>query len=239
LEIAPAAINIAGGGIRRLEARAFDETGRALAVPAEAVRWEAAPEVGAIERDGTLRATAGTGSGVVTATLLGVQAAALVRVGTLLRPLDGFENGAIWTAATAPATVPGTVALVSDRARTGAKALKLAFDFTTTTATRAVYAKAVRPIGAPVALRLWLHGDPAGAWLRARLRDAGGQMHLVDFGRKLEPVAEWRELVASIPEGAPGPFTLDSIYLVQPDPLVKGKGAVYVDDLSAEYAAVD
>jgi hypothetical protein len=236
LEITPAGISVATGGTKRLEVRAYDESGRPLTVPAEAVRWEVAPEIGVIDADGTLRASDGRGRGTVVATLYGVRATSAVSVGTVVRPLDGFETSNSWTATTFPPAVPGTVTLASEHSRTGSKALKLTFDFSTTTATRAVYARAPRPIGTPLALRLWLQGDPAGAWLRARLRDAAGQVVTVDFGRNLEAIADWRELIAPIPDGTAGPLTLESIYVVQPDPTMQTHGEIYVDDLSAEYA---
>jgi len=239
LEITPGAINLASGSARRLEVRAYDEAGRPLLVPPDALRWEVTPEVGAMEADGTLRAVAGRARGTVVAQLLGTRATAEVSVGTFLRPLDDFENGTIWAASSVPAGVPGAVALAAGRARSGAKALKLSFDFTTTTATRAVYAQSGRPIGRPLALRLWFSGNAGGSWLRARLRGSDGQLHMIDFGRDLEPATDWRPLVASIPEEALGPLTLESIYVVQPDPAVQARGVVYVDDLVGEYAGVE
>ena len=59
---------------------------------------------------------------------------------------------------------------------------------------------------------------------------------MIDFGRDLEPSTDWRELVAPVPETALGPLTLESIYVVQPDPAVQKRGVVFVDDLVAEYA---
>ena len=42
-----------------------------------------------------------------------------------------------------------------------------------------------RVLGQPLALKLWVHGDGQGAWLRARIRDGKQNSHLLDLVRKV------------------------------------------------------
>ena len=64
-----------------------------------------------------------------------------------------------------------------------------------------------------IGLNLRVTGNGSGHWLRGRVRDANGQFHNIDFAQSVNFTT--RETVtATLPTDAPGPFTIDRIYMV-------------------------
>lgn len=224
------------GATRRFLARASDEAGRPLAIPPGAVVWECDLALGAIDAEGRLTAGQAPARGVVSATVLGLRASLTVTVGTVVCPIDSFEEPRGWSARTFPPGVVGAVESTSERPRSGARALRLRYDFTTGLGNRAVYVVTDREIGAPLALRLWVRGDGGGAWLRARLRDAHGTIHTLDFARRLEKCPDWQECRAVVPAGAVPPLRLEAIYLVETRPEARARGQILFDELAGDYA---
>jgi hypothetical protein len=223
------------GAAQRFTARAFDEAGRPLAIPPGAVAWECDPLLGAIDAEGRLAASAGPARGTVSAILLGVRTSVDVAVGSVERLIDDFEMPGGWRATTFPVEVVGSLAPTEERPHGGARALGLAYDFSRGAGNRAVYATLQRDLGAPLALRLWARGDGGGAWLRARLRDAKGISHTLEFTRALGLLPDWQEFRAPIPPAAVAPITLESLYLVETRATARGRGQVVLDDLICEY----
>jgi Phosphodiester glycosidase len=232
----PSLVHLSSGATQRFIARAAEESRRPLAIPPGAVTWSCDPAIGTIDGDGKLTCATTPARGTVTATLLGVRASVSVTVGSVDRPIDGFEGENLWRGSSVPPAVPGSVATTEERPHGGTHALRLRYDFRTVTTTRAVYAAAGRDLGAPLALRLWVRGDGGGAWLRARLRDARGTEQTITFARRLETSEEWRELRAAIPATAAAPLRLESIYLVETRPDAHTEGEIFLDDLVGEYA---
>jgi hypothetical protein len=148
------------------------------------------------------------------------------------RLLDDFETEGGWTVRTTAGT-PGTLSFTDGAARRGKRVLRLEYDLGAAGGTRAVYAQTAKPLGRPLALRLWVRGDGQGAWLRVRLRDAKNATHLVDLARKVD-WSDWREVRAAVPEGLAAPVTLDALYVVATDEETRPKGALLIDDLSVE-----
>ncbi len=214
--------------------RAYDREGHLLTLPA-GLRWEASPELGTVAADGTLLTGETAGRGTVTVTVNGVAATAQVEVAAgVAAALEDFENTMDWKARLLPAGTQGAVFVAQGKARSGRKALRLDYDFSTATGTRAVYALGSRVLGQPLALKLWVHGDGQGAWLRARIRDGKQNNHLLDLVRKVDWKDSWRELRLPISEDLPGPISLEAIYVVETDPNLKPKGTLLFDDLSVE-----
>ncbi|MFN3650303.1 MAG: phosphodiester glycosidase family protein [Armatimonadota bacterium] len=213
--------------------RAVDSRGRPLALPGE-VRWEATPELGTLAADGTLLTGEAAARGVVRALVNGVAGEAMVEVAVgAAKALDDFETDGAWKVQTAGGA-QGSVQISAGKARSGSRALRLEYDLTTGTGTRAVYALASRPLGQPLAFKLWVFGDGLGTWLRARLRDAKGASHLVDIARNVDWKDTWRELRVPLSEDLPGPISLEAVYVVEPDDTRKPKGALLIDDLTVE-----
>jgi hypothetical protein len=231
VEVQPAAPRVPAGKQVRFRVRAYSVTGRPLELPAQ-VEWAVTPEAGAIDASGLLTAGA-VGKGTAAVSINGVTASVPVEIsdGTP-RTVDDFENAADWKLSTA-AGAAGEVS-ASDTARTGRRALRLAYDFSEGTGTRAVYALAGRPLGSPFALRAWVYGDGQSAWLRARLRDAKGTAHVLDLARRVDWKDTWKELRVPISDTLPGPLTLEALYIVEADAARKPRGALLIDDLAVE-----
>ena len=106
------------------------------------------------------------GSTLVTITVQDEEAYLPIAVGLATEQVSGFEDPAAWTFWHYPSEVEGSMSFVEGRNGQG---LRLDYDFTTTTATRAVYALTESNIdlpGEPKYLGVWVKGDGKGAWLR-------------------------------------------------------------------------
>jgi hypothetical protein len=234
VEVRPGSARLGTGSQQAFQARAFASDGRPLALPAS-VSWQASAGLGTIDAMGTLLTAANPGLGTVSATLAGVSGSAQVEVReAAATALEDFEGGAEWKMRVSPAGTPAAVTAAGGTTHGGKKALRIEYDFTAGAGTRAVYAVAERPLGTPIALKVWVYGDGQGAWLRARVRDAAGTITTLDLARRVDWNGSWRELRAPISEDLPGPVTLESIYLVEADAARKPKGAILIDDLSIE-----
>lgn len=111
--------------------------------------------------------------------------------------------------------------------------LKLSYDFTTSTATRAAYLIPTSTLtlpGRPERFGLWVKGDGQGAWLRAVLKDAAGKSYTLDLARNVT-WTDWQYVEASIPSSASYPLTLVQIYPVEPTAERQYKGALLLSDL--------
>ncbi|HEU4752525.1 MAG TPA: phosphodiester glycosidase family protein, partial [Armatimonadota bacterium] len=193
LEISPPVARLGTLTQTRFRLRAFNQEGKPLLLP-PAVHWEVSPELGSLDAEGTLSTPAAAGSGTVRATVCGVSAVARVAVAeAAARALDDFETATDWKSSASGGAV-GTISLAPGVSHSGKRALRLEYDFSQGSGTRALYALGSRNLGTPFALRAWVYGDGQGAWLRARVRDARGQSHVLDLARKVDWKESWREL---------------------------------------------
>lgn len=234
VEIVPGTVRLGTQTQQTFLVRAYNVQGKLLALP-PGIEWSATPEIGQVLPAGTLATGATAAAGMVTASVGGVTASARVEVAeTIARALDDFEGPGAWTLRVTPPGTPGRAAVMEGTARSGRRALRLEYDFSTGSGTRAVYAVGERALGKPFALKLWAYGDGQGAWLRARVKDAKGELHTLDLARKVDWAGTWRELRAPLSDDLPTPITLESIYVVEPDAAAHPKGAILIDDLSVD-----
>jgi len=113
----------------------------------------------------------------------------------------------------------------------------MSYTFTPTTATQAAHMTfypAIEIEGEPIALRLHVHGDGSGHWLRGRVRDGNGVAHNIDFVRHMNFIG-WETVTALLPN-VPAPFSLESIYLVTLESDVYTVHMVYFYGLEALFA---
>ncbi len=95
------------------------------------------------------------------------------------------------------------------------------------------------PADYPMGLGLWVYGDGQGQWMRATLSDAEGRTIYTDFTTRIPGIDwedEWRFQRANLQEVIPPgtmtpPYTLEMIYLVQPDQARKRDGELLLDGL--------
>lgn len=238
LELLPASARAGTRARVTFRLRAFDAQGRPLLLPSTAA-WEADPALGTMEAGGILATGEQAGQGSVRVSLGGVTATAAVEVAEgAARALEDFESAqrapGDWKLQVTPPGTVGAVEVAEGRAHSGRRALRLQYDFSTGSGTRAVYALGSRDLGTPFALRAWVYGDGQGAWLRLRVRDRNRRAYVLDLARRVDWKNEWRELRVPFSDDLPGPLTLEALYLVEPDAALKPRGAVLIDDVTVE-----
>ncbi|UNZ22111.1 multidrug transporter [Streptomyces sp. 891-h] len=176
------------------------------------------------------RSGQGSASGTVIITVRGHSTRLAVTVGLREQQVADFEDASSWTFSAARAS--GSVA--SEPAGKEGAGLKLSYDFTQSTATRAAYAKppSEREIpGQPRSFTLWLKGDGSGAWPSLHLKDAAGTDQVLRG-----PLVEWRgwqRITFEVPEGVAYPLKLHRFYVAETRPTAQYKGEVVLDELVA------
>ncbi|WP_247745423.1 phosphodiester glycosidase family protein [Streptomyces oryzae] len=169
-------------------------------------------------------------AGTVTVTVRGHTTRLAVTVGLREQRVADFDDAATWTFSAARAS--GEVAAEPDGKEGGG--LKLSYDFTQSTATRAAYANppAERAIsGQPRSFTMWIKGDGSGAWPSLHLKDAAGTDQVLRG-----PLMEWKgwqQITFEVPEGVAYPLKLRRFYLAETRPTAQYKGEVVLDELVA------
>lgn len=114
----------------------------------------------------------------------------------------------------------------------------LNFDFYDPHYTRAAYAVFEQPLVLPIntqKLSLNVFGDSGcETWLRAKIVDAVGKEHTVDFSRHIDWEG-WQTVVAVLPDSVVGAPKLTKIYAVEVDPDRQYQGYVMMDQLTAYF----
>ncbi|MBQ0984506.1 phosphodiester glycosidase family protein [Streptomyces sp. F63] len=178
----------------------------------------------------TVAARAGGGSGRIEATVRGRTAVIGVTVGLEERRIAGFDDAGDWTFSQARAA--GSVA--PDPGGREGTGLRLSYDFTRSTATRAAYANPPARIpvtGQPQSFRLWIKGDGKGAWPSLHLVDAQ-DTSLVLRGPFIT-WSGWREVEFAVPPGTVHPLRVRRFYVAETDPLKQYTGEIVIDGLTA------
>ncbi|GLX70172.1 stalk domain-containing protein [Paenibacillus glycanilyticus] len=164
------------------------------------------------------------------------------------KTLETFENVTygINPQVTPAATTTGSVKLVTDfPGQTSGKALKISYDFSAGTGTKAVYAQfngtSGKSIdGSPLTMTMDVYGDKSLNWLRAEFVDANGSVHLVDLAKQLDWTG-WKSVKADLSaKGMAYPVKLKRIYVVTtPDGQDEraATGEVGIDNIKLQYAA--
>ncbi|MDI1463892.1 phosphodiester glycosidase family protein [Catellatospora sp. KI3] len=171
-----------------------------------------------------------TGAGLITATVSGHRTTVAVTVGLTDVPVASFDDAAQWTFSQARAS--GSLSAVPGRTGTG---LKLSYDFTQSTATRAAYANPPAQFtvdGQPQAFGMWIHGGGKGEWPALEFYDGLGQAKVLrgDF----VTWTGWRYVEMPVPAGIAYPLRLRRFYVVETKAAAQYTGEVIVDDLVAK-----
>lgn len=150
---------------------------------------------------------------------------------TATQSLDTLSRLSAWKTSVAPAGSP----LPGLESAPGylSPGVKLTYDFTTSTATRAAYlvpATTLTLPGRPERFGLWVKGDGQGAWLRTVVKDAAGKNYTLDLARNVT-WTDWEYVEAGVPSSVSYPLTLVQIYPVEPTADRKYKGELLLSDL--------
>jgi len=180
----------------------------------------------------TVRARPGqeSASGIVTVKVKGRTAQLAVTVGLHDQKVAGFEDAAEWKFSAARAGG----SLAADPAGHEGTGLKLTYDFSQSTATRAAYANPPQDVpvsGQPQGFTMWVRSDGKGAWPSLHLKDAGGTNQVL----RGEHLAEegWQQVTFDVPEGVSYPLRLHRFYLAETRPAEQYTGEVVIDELVA------
>lgn len=235
LEVAPAQLTLVPGQAAPLTVYARDGQGfRALLDPAD-VTWRVLGEVGTVA-GGRLTAAGTPASGALEARFANLSARTLVSVGASEKPLLYFELLQGISFAGYPQEVKGGIALATfpEPFHGHNHSLRLEYDFTAGSGTRAAYVVFDKGLALPQyteKLALWVYGDGREHWLRALVADGSGREFPVDLARSVD-WSGWERVEGVLPAGT-GPYVLKRIYLVEPDAGKKDAGRIYLDDLTA------
>ncbi|SHI52833.1 Flagellum-specific peptidoglycan hydrolase FlgJ [Dethiosulfatibacter aminovorans DSM 17477] len=128
----------------------------------------------------------------------------------------------------------------SSRSKDG-RSVKLSYDFTTMipddqSITFIEFGKDGRKIdGKPASFSMWVYGDDSDHWLRCRIIDAAGELYKIDFADEVDWKG-WKKVTAEIPYGVTYPISLKNIYIAEIEYDERDDGAIYIDQLTANYA---
>ncbi len=89
--------------------------------------------------------------------------------------------------------------------------------------------------GKPASFSMWVYGDDSDHWLRCRIIDANDQLYKIDFAEEVDWDG-WKKVTAEIPYGVNYPISLKSIYIAEIEYDERDDGAIYLDQLTANYA---
>ncbi|MBE1878952.1 phosphodiester glycosidase family protein [Myceligenerans sp. TRM 65318] len=189
--------------------------------------------------DGSFTVTALRGSGATSFTLAvttrhgTVTSRVAVAVGLEDVTVADLADAASWTSAHARA--PGGV-VEPAAGHDGAAGLRIAYDFTGSTATRGQYA--VAPGGGPEipgqprAVTMWVHGDGNGAWLRLQVRQGDGVVTNLDG--PLVDWTGWRLAEFAVPDGVEFPLTMQRLRVLETRAAAQYTGEIVVSDVRAQ-----
>ncbi|GAA2870236.1 phosphodiester glycosidase family protein [Nonomuraea rubra] len=178
----------------------------------------------------TVKAKQATGSGLITAKVGRISTAVPVTVGFESKPVADFEDAATWTFAAARAT--GSLSAAPGQSGGG---LKLSYDFTTSTATRAAYASPPQQIvveGQPQAFGLWINSTGKGEWPSLEFYDALGQSQILR-GPYMTWTG-WKYVEFTVPPGVNYPLKLRRFYVAETKADVKYTNEILIDGLVAK-----
>lgn len=156
-----------------------------------------------------------------------------VTVGLRSVPVLDFADADQWKADAARATGSLEPAEGHDAAAaTGAKGLRLQYDFTQSTATRGYYA--VLPAdkvldGQPQMLTLWIKGDGSGAWPRIQVVTGDGVTTNLN-GPNIDWTG-WKQVSFPVPAGTAYPLTLQRIRIMEIRSTASYHGDITLSDL--------
>jgi hypothetical protein len=180
----------------------------------------------------TVRATAASGAGTFTLAVGDRTAQVAVAVSLDEVTVADLADADRWTSAHDRA--PGG-SVTPGGGHDGAAGLRVAYDFTQSTATRGQYAVAPdggRELpGQPRTVRMWVEGDGNGAWMRLQVRQGDGVTTNLD-GPNVSWTG-WQQVEIRVPEGLQYPLVLQRVRLLETSAARQYAGEVTISDLRA------
>ncbi|MFG1765988.1 phosphodiester glycosidase family protein [Micromonospora parva] len=182
--------------------------------------------------DGNLAVSAlrDTGSALVTVHVGRTSTVLPVTVGLTDVPVAGFDDAGSWRFSQARAS--GSVAPAPGHTGTG---LRMTYDFSQSTGTRAAYADPpawIEVPGQPQAFGMWIHGNGTGEWPSLHLHDAQDTQHVLRG--PLITWTGWRYVEFAVPAGVQYPVRVRRFYVAETNAAAQYSSEVIIDDLVAK-----
>ncbi|WP_282935232.1 phosphodiester glycosidase family protein [Paenibacillus sp. RC67] len=247
LTLQPNTAVVEPGAIIPFQPVALNAQGQQVWISPDRLIWSIDGNIGSISHDGKLQAINGTAEGKVHAAYGNVSTEAVVQVGKrpqLLEPFERTDNMQTKDANAVTGSVTITAVARPNPVRFGTKSLKLTYDFTGKGGTSNAYVNLLNDSGEigrdvegkPYRIGLWVYGDSNNHYLRLGVTDGNGTNRIFDL---TEPGAlnwtGWKYVTAPVPDNTIYPLKVRYIVVSESDAANKNKGAVYLDDLRAEY----
>ncbi|WP_308799007.1 phosphodiester glycosidase family protein [Agromyces silvae] len=178
-----------------------------------------------------------SGSATVTFTADGRSVDVAVTIGYRSLSVADFADGTSWATAADRAT--GT--MTPSTGPNGEPALRMSYDFASSTGTRGYYAVAPEMAtagslgrqleGQPQALTLWINGDGSGVWPRIQMKNGAGTTINLD-GPNVTWTG-WQQARFTVPAGTPYPLHLQRIRMLETRSAVSYQGQVEIAGLES------
>ncbi len=238
LVLAPAQSILAPGSRQQFSVRAFDSAGNPVTLSPGRVVWNCAASPSALSPRGLFCAPLADGAYPVIARVGDVSAQAQVIVGPASHVVQDFEKECDANFLSTPAGVSGGVSVQPDPDLKGNSALRLSYDFSTTSEPRAAYALLHLDLPDTPLLALRVYGDGQGAALMAAIRDATGRVFDIELAPEITWDRRWQEVMAWLPKEITYPISLSSLYVSETRPEAKPAGALFFDDIAVPAATI-
>jgi hypothetical protein len=215
-----------------------ENNGKTAIIRANEIEWHVSNNVGNVV-SGVFIAGKNVGSGILTGRFDRGEISIPVYVGYDEMLVHDFEslNGLILNQY--PSDSNGRM-VTFERSVEGRNSIKLFYDFTTMKPNDQAIAfvefgetgKLMK--GEPKSFSMWVFGDRSNHWLRARIVDANGIMHRIDFAEEVDWYG-WKQVTANVPNNVIYPIALKNVYIANIYNDRANKGSIYIDKLTANY----
>ncbi|WP_424766643.1 stalk domain-containing protein [Paenibacillus sp. sgz302251] len=222
------------------------KNGKSYKLSGDAVQWQFIG-FNATQQGDSLTVTSvntGTATGYAIARYDGFATMIPFTQGEAVTTLEDFEKPAYAiTSQVTPTGATGNVSLVSNLPeQPSAQALKLDYDFTNGTGTKASYAifnsTGLPLTGSPTSMTVDLYSDNSFNWVRAEFIDADGKAHLLDLAKQLD-WSGWKTVKVNLSSaGMKFPVKLKRAYIVT---IAEGQdkralsGSIGMDNMKLQY----
>ena len=237
LTLNPSSLTLDTNAKRLIQVSAVDSEGYKATVNFRDLKLDIPRNLGTVDENGYFVASSQGESGTIKASLGKLTAHLPVAVGLKQTIVDSFESSNA-SFLPYPAEVAGSYEL-SKISKSGNYSGKLSYDFSNANGSRAAYMvfanEGITFQQRPSRLGMWINGNESGnPWIRAKLVGADGTTQNIDVTTTVDWTG-WKYVEASVPTNLKAPIRLERIYAVETDPVLKTKGTIYIDDLTAVY----
>lgn len=156
-----------------------------------------------------------------------------ITIGLDEKPVTDLADASQWTFRADRATGDLSAAVGPN----GEAALKLSYDFASSTGTRGAYAVAPEPIevpGQPQAITMWLHGDGNSTWPRIQAKT--GQGTTINLDAPFTSWTGWQQVTFNVPTGTAFPLKIERVRMMETSAAKQYRGETMFAGITAVVA---